>query len=196
MTHLHRLSVLAATVALIVGLAACDSGEPDPVNPEELITDVTITLTNTDDDSDTVTIAASDSDGDGQGIVFTPSSISLRPGVTYSGTITLRDAINDENITEEIEEEAEEHLFRYEFDPSEAGAVTLTDTESDYTSENENGGDYAVGLTFDVSVASTASGSGELQAILYHFDEEPKTGSDVTSDETDIDIAFPVEFAE
>ena len=187
----------AAALALLVSLAACDSGEPDPGGggEEELITQVSLTLTNTADASDAVTITANDPDGDGAGLTFSPTSVTLRPGATYTGSIELRDTINDEDVTEEIEEEAEEHLFRYTFQPSSAGSVTITDTESDYSSVNENGGDFSVGLAFRAAVATGASGSGTLTAVLYHFDEGPKTSSTATSDEIDVDIAFPVSFS-
>ena len=33
-----------------------------------------------------------------------------------------------------------------------------------------------------------------MTAVLYHFDEGPKTSSTATSDEIDVDIAFPVSF--
>jgi len=187
---------LALTLLASLTLTACDSGEPDDGGggEEELITQVSITLTNTADASDSVKITASDPDADGAGITFSPSSVALRPGATYNGTIELLDTINDEVISEEIEEEAEFHRFQYTFQPTSAGTVTATDTESDYTTEDENGGDYAVGLAFRVAVASGASGSGTLNAVLYHFDSAPKTSSTATSDEADIDIAFPVTF--
>lgn len=195
-TPLTRGALALALLGALT-LTACDSGEPDDdgAGEEELITEVSVTLTNTADASDTVTITVSDPDGDGDGLTFSPSSVTLRPGATYAGSIKLRDTINDEDITEEVEEEAEKHLFRYAFDPASAGTISPTDAESDYTSENENGGDYAVGLAFQAAVASGASGSGTLNAVLYHFDDAPKSGSTATSDETDIDIAFPVSFS-
>ncbi|MEM6288673.1 MAG: hypothetical protein AAF845_16160 [Bacteroidota bacterium] len=190
---LFRGGALALVGALT--LTACDSGEPDdgPGEPE-LITEVVVTLTNTADASDSVTITASDSDGDGANITFSPTSVTLRPGATYAGTIELNDTINNEEITEEIEEEAEEHLFLYAFAPASSGTITITDTESDYTSDDDNGGNFLVGLTFEAAVSGNASGTGQLRAILYHFDDDPKTSSTDTSDEIDIDIDFPVSF--
>lgn len=186
-----------AALALLgsLSLTACDSGEPDgSAGEEELITQVTLTLVNTADASDTVTIAASDPDGDGAGLTFAPASVALRPGASYDGTIELRDTINDEDITAEVQDEAEEHLFRYAFQPASAGTVGLIDLESRYVSTNDNGGDYAVGLVFRAEVATGASGSGTLTAVLYHFDDAPKTSSTATSDEIDVDVAFPVTF--
>ena len=194
MSTLNTFTRGAAALALLIALPACSSGEPDDdgAGDEELITEVTLTLQNTVS-REVITITASDPDGDGAGLTFSPSSVTLDAG-TYEGSIELRDTINDVDITDEIEDEAEEHLFRYSFQPSSAGTVTLTDAESDYSSENENGGDFAVGLQFRAVVNAGASGDGTINALLYHFDEAPKTSSTATSDEIDVDIAFPVSF--
>ncbi len=184
-------SLRSTLVLLLVGLAGCDATPADP-NPQELVTQVRITFTNTIDATDVVTITASDPDGDGADVTFSPASATLRAGATYSGSITLDDTVNGVSLTDEIRAEAEEHLFAYAFDPSAAATVTLTDRESDYTGEDTNGGDFAVGLTFRVAVAATASGSSEMRAVLYHFDVVPKTSSTSTSDEADLDLPFPV----
>ena len=192
--HLTR-GALALALLASFSLTACDSGEPgdDGAGEEELITQVTLTLTPSTGGTP-LTITATDADGDGAGITFSPLRLALTPGVTYDGTIELRDTINGEDITEEVATEAEEHLFRYALAPASAGTVTLTDSESDYGSTDENGGDFAVGLTFRVATAAAASGNGTLNAVLYHFDEGPKTSSTATSDETDVDVDFPVSF--
>ena len=189
-----------ATLALVgtLSLTACDSGEPDDdgAGEEELISQVTLSLSGDDGDSQTIQVIF---DQNGTNPTFSPSTLTLRPGVTYDGSIELRDTFNDEDITAEIREEAEEHLVRYAFDSLGAGQIVPTDTESDYTDDDENGGDFAVGLTFRASVSSTAGtslGQGTLlNMALYHFDETPKTSSDDTSDEIDVEVAFPVTFA-
>ena len=188
-----RPGALALVAAL--SLTACDSGQPDDdgAGEEELITQVTLSLSPSDGGA-AQTIQAN-FDADGNNPTFSPSTLTLRPGVSYDGSIQLRDTFNDEDITEEIEEEAEEHLFRYTLSPSSAGTVRITDTESDYSSENENGGDFAVGLAFEVDVAPNASGTGMMEALLYHFDDAPKTSSTATSDEIDVEVEFPVAFA-
>ena len=196
MSRFTSLAALALVGAVPLTLTACSSGEPDDpgAGDEELITRVEVTLTNTSDAQDAVTIVASDPDGDGEGVTYSPASISLRPGATYSGTIELRDTVNDEDITAEIEDEAEEHLFAFSLDPASAGSITLTDTESDYTTEDDNNGDFAVGLAFQIAVSANASSDGFLNARLYHFDDAPKTRNTATSDEIDVDVAFPVAF--
>ena len=190
-----RLFSLLALLAAPLALTACSSGEPDDINPEELITRVELTLTNDEDLNDRVTISFSDPDGDGENFTFSPASVTLRPGATYLGTIELMDTINNEDITGEIEDEAEEHLLRYAFSPSSSGTIIATDSESDYSTVDENNGDFAVGLTFQAVVSASASGSGTLDVLLYHFDDAPKTSSTDTSDEIDVDVSFPVVFA-
>ena len=192
-----RLFLLLTLFAAPMALTACSSGEPDGPGPgeEELITRVELTLTNENDLSDRLTISFSDPDGDGENFTFSPTSITLRPGATYLGAIELTDTVNNEDITEEVEAEAEEHLFRYAFSPASAGTITATDSESDYTTTDENGGDFAVGLAFRAVVATGATGTGTLDVLLYHFDDSPKTSSTDTSDEIDVDVSFPVTFA-
>jgi hypothetical protein len=196
----HRISAGLLALGLVLTTSACDSNEPDPDGPgeQEFITSVQIALTNTTDASDAVTITASDPDGDGAGIVFSPTSVTLRAGATYDAAIELRDDINDEEVTEEIGEEAEAHLFRYTLSPAGSGTVTITDRESDYVpaGQDENGaGDLPVGLTFRVVVAGSAAGAGTFNATLFHFDEGAvKNSATATSDERDIDIDFPVTF--
>ena len=188
---MYRIPTLLAA-AFALTLAACDSEPSDGPGEQELITQVTLTIT-PEGGGSPLTIVASDPDGDGADLTFSPARLTI-PAGTHSATIQLRDTINDEDITGEIEEFAEEHLFRYTITPSGAGSVTITDSESDYTEENDNGGDFNVGLAFDVTVNASASGNGTLNATLFHFDDEPKPGNNATSDEIDIDIDFPLSF--
>ena len=190
----RHLSHILPLALLAFALPACDSDDPDDgAGEEELITFVEVTLTPTDGGDD-VTLIANDENGDGIGVVYSPNPAVLDAGTTYNGSIRLLDRSDpddEENITEEIEEEAEEHLFAYSSSVS-GVAVTITDSESDYTSETDNDGDYSVGLAFQVTVDAGASGTGNFSATLYHFDDAPKTSSTDTSDETDIELSFPI----
>ena len=191
-----RTTRVLAALALVgsLSLTACSSGEPgDGAGEEELITQVTVTLTSSASGAAQMIQATFDEEGVFTGV--SPAQVVLAPGVSYTGSIQLRDTINDVDITAEIEDEAEEHLLNYSLDPSSAGTITLTDTESDYTTDDENGGDFAVGLTFRIDVASTASGSGTMTAILYHFDDGPKTGNVAPAGtEIDVEVEVPISF--
>lgn len=191
-THTPPRALLALALLGALTLTACSSGEPDEgAGEEELITEVLLTFTPTTGTATPQTLMV-EFDADGTNPTFSPARLALEAGRTYIGTMRVLGP--DEDITEEIRDEAEEHLFRYTLAPASAGTVTITDTESDYGTMDQNGGDFAVGLTFQLQVAAGASGDGTLDALLYHFDEGPKTSSTDTSDEIDVDIAFPLSF--
>ncbi len=189
-----RTAATLAAVGLVFTASACDSNEPDPGGgDEELITQVVLRFTNAANAADVQTITAADADGDGAGLVFSPASVRLTPGATYTSAIELNDTINTESISDEVAEEAEDHLFRYAFTPASAGTVTVTDLESQYGTNT--GTDLPVGLAFRVAVASGASGAATFNATLFHFDGGAiKSSATATSDERDIDIDFPVTF--
>ena len=167
---------------VFLGVSACDSVEPPADNgpgEEELITRVVLTLTGGGE-----TILATFSDPDGDGTNAEVDQITLAEGTTYTGTIALFDDANDENITEEIAEEDDEHQFFYTVVGAAADRVTITVTDRD-----ANG--LPVGLTFTVVVSEGGSDAGVLNVVLSHFDEEPKTGTSRSS-ETDVDVTFPL----
>lgn len=177
---LTRFAFLFLCAFVIVG---CDSDDPDEdgAGEEELITRVTITLTPTTGAA--VVAVADDPDGDGSG--FQIGTITLAANTTYTGTIQVTDEINGENITEEVEEEADEHQFWYTPSASISDRVTVTINDQD-----SNG--LPLGLAFTVTVSDGGAASGEMQVVLSHYDEGPKDGVTL-SDESDVDIAFPVE---
>lgn len=178
----NPLKYLAFAALLPIVFTACDSTEPDDHGPgeEELITRMAITLFA---NGQTQTAVASDPDGDGSN--FEIDTITLSAGTTYKGTVELADEINGEDITEEIEEEAEEHQFFYTVSGGASSRVTVTITD-----EDDNG--LPLGLEFDLAVSGGGAATGNMRVILSHFDDDPKNGTD-QSDETDIDVSFPVQ---
>ncbi len=173
--------LLLVTMLLPLTFLACDSTEPDEgPGEEELITTITLTLSAGDM---TQTVSATDPDGDGTD--FQIETITLASGTTYTGSVELADDINDEDITEEVEEEAEEHQFFYMVGGQASGRVSVSITDKD-----DNG--LPVGLEFTLTVTDGGATTGTLRVVLSHFDEEPKNGTD-QSDETDVDVTFPIE---
>lgn len=162
-------------------IAGCDATDPDPegVGEEELITRLAITLTA---NGQSVTYEANDPDGDGTGLQIDP--MTLQSGTVYTGNIAVFDDVNDEDVGAEIAEEDDEHQFFFVPGGSAAARLTVVATDQD-----ENG--LPVGLSFQVAVADGGSGSATIQVILSHFDDAPKDGVN-RSDETDIDVTFPV----
>jgi hypothetical protein len=171
-----------ASFLLLIPLTfvACESDDDDgPDNPEELIT--TVILNFTDGNGVVSSFAAADPAGDG----LTPDEIDevvLTANTTYELTVEFLDESdpNDvEDITEEVEEEDDEHLVCY----TSTGAmpnVTITDKDG-------NGDD--LGLTAESATAG--AGTGTFRVVLKH---EPTKGiADACSTgETDVEVTFNV----
>ncbi len=171
---------------------------------EELIT--TVTLTFTSEAGDTVTAAFSDPDGDG-GASGMADPIVLAADTTYTMSIELTNDLEGEDITAEVQDEAEEHQFII-YGPSVTGPgsngdglVThaYADVESDYGG-NAVGDDLPVGLSNTITTG--AAGMGELSVMLRHLPElngEPQKAAGLAEDfagggdpagDTDVDVAF------
>lgn len=182
---LQRLLVAAAlSLIVVIGCKEDNPAEPEPENPQELITKVTLTLTPAGGGA-AVTVTFSDPDGDG-GIAPTIGTLTLKAGTTYNGTIELLDETKNpaKNITEEVEEESDVHQFFYAPEGGIAGRVTVNITDRDANN-------LPVGLEYTVTVTAGAAASGTLNVVLSHYDAAPKNGT-TPSDESDIDIDFPV----
>lgn len=185
-----RCAVLLLMVPMLLLVWGCedDPTSPDPGNEQELITKVVLTLTESGSGS-TVTATYNDPDGPG-GAAPTIGALTVKAGSTYAGTVQLFDETKNPvaNITEEVEEEADEHQFFYTPQGELAGRLAVTVTDKD--SKN-----LPVGLKFNVVVSSgppvTGSVTNSLNVVLSHFDNVTKNGTD-RSDESDVDINVPV----
>lgn len=205
----HRwnvLSILTAAVFVSAALtfACADDDDASPTGPsepngqeeddhgpgeEELITTLEITLTPSGGGVP-YTVRFRDLDGEG-GNVPVVAPIELDAGTDYDGTVRVLNETESppENITEEVEEEAEAHQFFYQtLDGFSPASVTYADMESDYGTNT--GADHPVGIAFTLSVPANAQ-NGLLRVTLSHYDEAPKDGV-TPSDETDIDVIFQV----
>ncbi len=183
-------SFLLATMLLI----SCGD-DPEPANEEELITTLTVTLTPQGGGS-IVSLKFYDADGDGPiAPVFTyqpnipeNSAALLLPDQIYAASIELLNETESpaENITVEIEEEADEHLFCFSTTLS-GLTIAYADTEADYIS---GGTTKPVGLATTWTTGST-SGTGTVTVRLRH-QPGTKTGDCPGSGETDIEVTFNV----
>ena len=138
-------------------------------NESEVITRVELTFT-PDGGGDAVVAAFSDPDGDG-GMSGTSDPITLAAETTYSVGVTFANELEDpaEDITPEIEEEAEEHQVFFAGDAV-GGLLThaYADMESTY-GDNAVGDDLPVGLSN--TITTSAAGTGELVVQLQHLPE-------------------------
>lgn len=153
-----------------------DHGDECGAGAPEVIT--TVTLTFTSENSETVTAAFSDPDGDG-GASGSADPIVLAADTTYSLAVQFTNELEEpaEDITGEVEAEAEEHqVFIYGDSvtgPASAGDGLVTheyaDVESDYT-DNNAGDDLPVGILSTVTTGA-AGADGELRVMLRHLPE-------------------------
>jgi hypothetical protein len=183
----RRLLAGAGLAAAAITLAACGDSSTAPGGEQELISRVTITLT----PSSGAPIVSYIDDPDGNG-PQAPSAqvgaIALTPGATYTGTVTFENRLANppEDITEEVEEEDDEHRVYYTVFGGITGAglvITPQDTDSQ---------GRPLGLRFTATVNQTVGGqSGSIQVVLCHYDDAPKVASSTTCQgDTDIDVRF------
>ena len=173
-------SFLLATLLLV----SCGD-DPEPANEEELITTLTVTLTPTG--GDPITMTFKDLDGDGAGVpqyIYSTGGDAavLSTSTTYTAEITLlnESVTPAENITEEVEEEDDEHLFCFTV----GGGANI---DYSYADEDDNGLDVGLTTNWETGAAST----GTITIVLRH-QPGTKTGACPGSGETDIEVTFNV----
>ncbi len=178
----RRIASVLAAASLAITAAACGESSTAPGGEQELISRVTLTLTPQAGGAP-LTAYIDDPDGNGpQSPTAQVGTLALQAGATYTGTILFENRLETppENITEEVEEEADEHRVYYTV--SGAGVtVTTLDTDSQ---------GRPLGLSYRV-VAGATAGTGQLRVVLCHYDDAPKVGSSTSCQgDTDIDVIF------
>jgi hypothetical protein len=180
--RLRKTSLLYA-LALTSLFAACKKEQNvDPTDDNEAITTVALRLTNKATPSEVVTATI---DNLNTTPVTTNATLTLKPNTTYTGAITLTDKTKTPNIdvTEDIAEEKNEHLFVYTPTPTGLLSVTVTDRDT-----NPAPGPYPVGLAYELR--TNAAGTGTLRVVLRH-QPDTKNGT-ATPGTSDLDVQFPV----
>lgn len=179
------MMVLAAT-------AACGDDETDPGGQEELEVITTVNLTLSAAGSMLIGTFR-DIDGPGGTPSMTTNPNPLERNTTYMASLEILNETESpiEDVTMEIQEEAEEHQVFYEASSSFL-TVMITDTEMDYTM-NMEGQNLPVGLR--ATITSSGAGTGDLRVVLKHLPPiggmPQKTGSNGINDgETDFDVTF------
>ena len=180
---MKKLNLITIMMALLV-LSACkdddnDVENPEPTNEEELITTVTLHFHEEGNMSNHVMASFKDIDGPG-GNAATIDTIKLDTNTTYNVTIDLLNESETptEVITEEVKEEASEHLFCYEAASTNL-SVTITDTDG----------------TFPLGIESTwQTTNADASTILLTLKHQPDGEKDGTCapGETDVEVNFPV----
>jgi hypothetical protein len=162
---------------------SCEDEVNDPPipNEEEVITTLTYTLTAA---GSVHTFTFQDLDGDG-GNAPTIAVDTITSGVSYSGSMILLNEIENEDITTEVFDEAEEHQFFFQSsDP--ALSVSYSDTDANQ---------QPLGLLSELSVSDP--GDYSLTITLRHEPDKSAAGvsdGDITNagGETDIEVTFQI----
>ena len=174
-----KYALLASTL-IFASCSDDDDNTPEPVNEEEVITTLTVTL---ESGSDTVVMQYQDLDGDGPDAATVTVSGSLSNNTIYAASIVLLNETESpaENITEEVEEEDDEHQFFYTVGSG-------LDVFTEYS--NFDGDGNPLGTLFAINVGSASS--GELTFTLRHEPNKPNSGLENAGGETDIEVTFDV----
>ncbi len=176
-----------------IAFAACSGDDDDnptpPVSDEEVITTLRLTFTDPEGIIAPQTFTYSDPDGPG-GNAPVVDVISVQP-LAYVVTIEVLDESNPndvEDITEEIEEEDDEHQFFFVTNGSASDVLTITYADTD-------GNGNPVGLRTFWNVTDATEGAGSVTITLLH--ELNKTAEGIAIDnpsvaggETDIEVQF------
>ena len=179
-----KYALLASTL-IFASCSDDDDNTPDPVNEEEVITTLIVSLEmiNGQSGSDTVVMQYQDLDGDGPDAATVTVSGPLSDNTSYNGSIVLLNETESpaENITEEIEEEDDEHQFFYTVGSG-------LDVATEYA--NFDGDGNPLGTMFVLNVGSASSGG--LTFTLRHEPNKPNTGLENAGGSTDIEVTFDV----
>ncbi|HSJ67279.1 MAG TPA: hypothetical protein VK921_06380 [Anditalea sp.] len=199
-TKLKNLS-LAAIMILAFTAISCSSDDPEFEADQELITDVTLLFTEVDETGtltqNTFTVTATDPEGLELGTQPVIQAITgLEAGKRYRLDISLFNSIENEDITEEIVEDADDHQFFY------LGSAFIGPNDFltyEYADTDQNGN--PIGLFGYVTVSPAPStNNGQFRLVLRHDLDKNYAGiSDpgftnfvAAGGETDLDITFPV----
>lgn len=189
MKTMKNFSMLAIALMVIFAVGCKkDDDTPTPVDnhdddhhhEEELITSVILSFVDTAGVQPSVQYAFRDPDGDGGNAPTQHDTIRLVANTYYNATIQLLNESETpaEDITLEIQNEDDEHLFCYA--PSNTN-VSIVRTDSD--------GTYEVGITTFWSTGAAAN--GDTKVTLKH---QPgvKDGTCAPGD-TDVEVTFVTE---
>jgi hypothetical protein len=185
MKNLKYIFIINLLFSILL-LNSCKDDDPVLENDEEIITTLTYTLTPTS--GDVVTLSFSDLDGDGGNAPIITGG-TLQANMNYTGVLDLKnDSVNPaESVTDEIEEEKEDHQFFF----ATGGGVDLTVS---YTDQDANGNPLGLATTLNTATVS----SGNLTVVLRHQPDKNASGVETgdianAGGETDIEVTFDIE---
>ena len=165
---------------------SCKKDELEPTDDNELVTRVQLTFTDVTSKA-SLTYTFQDKDGDPNTAPEKFDKIVLKKGATYTLSVGVYDDTKSpaEDISEEIEEESDVHLFVFKTTPVGLLSHKIKDLDKK---------GLGIGLKSEVK-SQFAAGNGKFQLILKHQPpvngKATKNGSEEAGS-TDLDVEFPV----
>lgn len=191
---MKNFKYILAIAALAVGINACDNpGDSNTPEDNELITHVVVTLYDSTNMEDSVMLTFSDFDGPAGSDAPVIKGDTLLVDKTYIGKIQLYRVIRTAGdslhpLNTEIREAGTTHQFFYTPNAAIRNYVSVASTDKDANN-------LPLGLTFVIHTSQTISGdpvSGLLNVVLSHFESPSQKNGTDRSDESDVDIDFPI----
>jgi hypothetical protein len=199
---LRSLIVFAAAVSMAY-LQSCDDEDPAPENIPEVITRATLRFTPAaGTNAPVVSVTASDPDREGPQKLRVDGSINLQRGVTYTLTMELINELaapgtKEFDITKEIQEEADEHMFFFGWtndvfsSPTGNGNI---DNRADPVNYNDRDSrQFPLGLNTTWTTARPDGAlSGRFRVMLKHQPGIKSATSGSGDGKTDFDVDFAI----
>ena len=187
---MKTVNLFFLNIVVLICLFSCK--DKDPVIPQEpndgeLITTVKLMMVNASNINDSITAIFRDLDGDGGNGPTVFDTIALYSYTGYNVTIfLLNESVNPaDTISNEVEEEAEEHQFFYTL----TGGAALSHS---YNDADANGVPIGLKLTFTTAAGTTDNNSKIKVTLKHQPGVKPATGQgDITLGTNDIEVNFP-----
>lgn len=191
-----RLICLLLVASSLLFLSSCKKDDPKPENIPEAITKATLTFTPAGGAA--VIVTATDPDGDGPLPRTLSGPVNLVKNVSYTLKITLINELAkptdpEYDITEEVEEEADEHMFFFAWtnntfsNPTGNGNVDNRSDAVNYVDTDTKG--LPLGLETSWTTIN-ASGNGTFRVILKHQPDLKSATTTSNDGESDLDVTF------
>jgi hypothetical protein len=181
--------------SLAAVLSNCNEADPpEPENEEEVINKVTLTFSPAGGGSALV-FSAFDPDGEGPDPIEI-DDIELNVATTYELELKLENTLTGDDITTEIREEGDAHMFFYGWtpdlfqDPTGNGNIDNRDDPVNYEDQDENGLPIGLETSWQTGVAD----NGTFQLLLKHQPGLKSASSTSQDGATDVDLTFNIEF--
>jgi hypothetical protein len=183
--------MLISGITIPLFISCNDDDFPPAENEEEILTDVILSF-DALGGATPIEVSAKDPDGGGPENIQILDELVLQPNTTYQLSIFLENSVGQERITDEVSEEADEHLFFFEWtdslfsDPAGNGNVDNRSDIINYLDQDAEG--LPLGLT---SYWTTGDATlGTFRIVLKHQPGIKTSTSTVVQGETDVDLTW------